>query len=618
MRARLEAACSIYLFWVMAFLIARLFFLAYHHSEAIALGWGDIWGAFAAGARLDLSAAAYLTTPVIIFLAIGVSPRLLSLSRTLIRAWIGLAIVVMVGLIVADLEIARAWNSRIDAAILPYLTTPREAWASAGESPRWLLLVLALAVTGAAVWAARMTVLVGLDRLAPDHGVVALATLGCLGPLWLAGRGGLQTWPLTVSSAFHSANSFVNLAAQNAAWGFFDSAARRVYDRSNPYRVMPDSAAASTIDSTRRPIGPRHPAPLRLPRPNIVLILWESASARAFGSLGGAPGVTPGFDSLARTGILFRRFYSAADRTEKGVAAVLSATPATPRGAIVTVPRKAATLPSLGEDLEPLGYRTAFYYGGELEFASLQAYLVNKSVDRIVGDRDFPRATRTSKWGAHDGVVAARLLADLGTLPEPFFAVWLTLSSHEPFETPDADEGKPSDWQGRFFGSLRYTDRVIREWVQSAATSPWWSRTLVVIVADHGRRIRPLDAGAPPRDPEADYRIPMLWLGGALSVRDSVVDEPASQLDLAPTLRDMLGLEPSQRYRFGRSLLRPVELPFAYYGFDEGFAIVTGDGHLVYDQRAGRVTSRKGPVGERERLLGAALLQTTYQDYLDR
>ena len=55
--------------------------------------------------------------------------------------------------------------------------------------------------------------------------------------------------------------------------------------------------------------------------PNIVLVLLESWSADAVGCLGGEPGITPGFDSLATQGILFTNFYSSGFRTEQGLVA---------------------------------------------------------------------------------------------------------------------------------------------------------------------------------------------------------------------------------------------------------------------------------------------------------
>lgn len=618
MMSRLKVAVSIYLFWVAFFVLARCGFLLYNGASSSRLTLGAIAGIFLAGLRLDLSAAAYLSVLPIAFLAVSAFRPFLDAATAVIWLWLVVAVVVTSALVAADLEIASQWSRRIDASVLLYLSTPREAWASAGVSPRGMLIGVVVGSVAVSLAIARRLVLQPVNRLEGSRWWAAVPCVALIGPLFLAGRGGTQTWPLTVSSAYHSTEAFANLAAQNAAWGFFDSIYRRLYDRTNPFRVGADSAALAAIHSARQPAGERHRPPLDVARPNVMVIVWESATARAFGSLGGVEGITPRFDSLAKSGIRFRRFYGAGDRTDKGIAAILSASPAIPRGSIVTVPSKTASLPSLSADLGRIGYSTAFYYGGELEFASLKAYLTNAGFDRVIGKADFPRSSWNSKWGAHDGVVAERLLADLDRARQPFFAVWLTLSSHEPFETPDPPTIAGTDWQSRFFNAMRYTDRVVGDLIAAASTKAWWEGTLVVIVADHGRRVLPLDAGVAHQSAEAGYRIPMLWLGGALTSRDSVVDAVSSQLDIAPTLLDAFGLEAGDRYQFGRSLLRPVRLPFGYYGFDEGFGIVTDGGAMVYDHRAGRVTSRVGRIGDQEQTLGAAMLQLSYQDYLDR
>ncbi len=618
MRVRVRAYLVTYLFWLAYFWVARALFLGYHWARTSELPAWEIVRTFSAGFRLDASGAAYLTAIPALLLALSVAPPLQRIAVAGMGAWTTIAAVAVAFLVATDLEIYTQWDRRIDAGIIPYLTTPREAWASAGASPRVLLFVLACVLGGTAVWIHRRYVirrLRDLPRVGPAWSVPAFLLIGLL---VIPARGGLQTVPVTQSSAYWSSRPFANFAAQNALWGFFDSVARRRWDRTNHYLAMPAEEAERVVAAARARIGPTRPAPDEPSRPNILLIVWESGSARAVEALGGFPGVTPAFDALAHEGVLFRRFYAAGDRTDKGIAALLSGFPALPRGSVLTEPDKAASLPTASRDFQRNGYRTSFYYGGELEFASLKAYLVAAGFDQVAGKDDFPRSSWNSKWGAHDGMVADRVLADLDRAREPFFTVWLTLSSHEPFETPEPATILGADWQSRYFNSMAYTDRVIGRLVAQARQRSWWRNTLVVIVADHGRRVIPLDDRAPFKDADALFRIPMLWLGGAVTARDSVVDEIGSQLDLAPTLLDMAGITPATPYRWGRSLLDRVAEPFAYYGFETGFGLVTPGGNLVYDPLAARFVTRTGsPTSDDERL-GRALMQLTYQDYLDR
>ena len=616
MRARVRVYLATFLFWLAYFWVARALFLGYHHIRVGELSLGETAGTYRAGFRLDASGAAYLTLIPTLLLALSALPWFRRIAVPGIRIWIAVAAVLGAFLIAADLEIYRQWDRRLDAGVIPYLATPNEAWASAGASPRLLLILLAVALGAAAVWLYGRLVLRNLT-LEPVHPLWLVPSVLLIGLLVIPARGGFQEIALTPSSAYFSNRPFANVAAQNALWGFFDSMTRGQWDRGNRFAAEGADEADGRLGEARARAGPTRPAPVEVPRPNILLIVWEGGSARAMGTLGGTA-VTPAFDSLAHEGVLFRQFYAAGDRTDKGMAALLSGFPALPRGSILMTPRKAATLPAVSRDFQRSGYRTSFYYGGELEFASLKAYLVGAGYDRVVGKDDFARATWNSKWGAHDGVVADRMIGDLSASREPFFAVWLTLSSHEPFETPDSTTVPGTDWQSRYFNAMAYTDRVIGRLIAAARRAPWWKNTLVVIVADHGRRVIPLDAGAPFKDASAFFRIPMLWLGGAVTARDSVVDEIGSQVDLSPTLLEVAGITPAAPYRWGRSLLEPVARPFAYYGFETGFGLVTGAGNLVYDADAGRFITRTGSPTAVDERLGRALMQLTYQDYLDR
>src|SRR5690606_22039669 len=118
---------------------------------------------------------------------------------------------------------------------------------------------------------------------------------------------------------------------------------------------------------------------------------------------------------------------------------------------------------------------------------------------------------RNSKWGAHDGVVMERFKLALQTMPQPFFANWLTLSSHEPYETPVNRVIKGKGDEAAFLNSMHYTDMVVGEFVDFCKNQPWWNNTLLVIVADHGHRF-PLSSSQ-----FSNFHIPLLVLGGPVT-----------------------------------------------------------------------------------------------------
>lgn len=610
MLLRIRFQARYLLFWLAFFCVMRVVFLVALAEQSRALPFATLLGTFGHGLGLDLSAAAYICLPVYLLAGLIGAPRLGLRPARLIFPYTALAVCGLTLLTIADIGAFQGWGRHIDASVLPYLSHPREVWASAGVVPRGLLLALWIALSLLGVRLGRELLRPRFGTEAYGAGSVVLPGL-CAALLVIPARGGVQLIPINQSSAYFSTQRFANQAALNVGWNFFDSWRRGVSRRGNPYLVMPMDSARVLVQRARA-ATPSGSGILREGRPNVLLIVWESLAARAVEPLGGVPGATPELAALAEHGLLFRHFYAAGDRTEKGLAALLAGAPTIPDASILRVPAKAASLPMLSRDLAAAGYRTGFYYGGDLAFGNLGSFVTEGRFERVIGKSAFPRATWSSKWGAHDEAVAERLLRDLRGAADPFFDVWLTLSSHEPFDVPGPTRVPGEDSEARFLNSLAYTDHVLGDFLRRAAREPWWPRTLIVIVADHSRPLERTDAAARYKSAESWYHIPMLWSGGALA-RRGVVDALGSQTDLAPTLLAQLGLPGGERYRFGHDLFAPSQEPFAFYGFETGFGLVTGRGNLVWE----RETAVELP-NSADLRLGQAILQLAYEDFLSR
>lgn len=626
MRARLSYLVRYYLFWVALFAAARILFLVYYHARTAALGPSLAFGAVLHGLRMDLSAAGYLTVLPALGVALGAWYPLGTLQRIIrFYTWVTVAIVAL--LTVVDLGLFDAWGFRLDATPLQFISTPHEMLISSESAPIFRLTLLFIVFLAFAVLLHRLLVRpeehdgsmprerIGFARGLGSFAVTFIVTALLIIPI----RGGVQWTPLNQSSVYFSSREFANQAALNVGWNFFRSLtyARRAPEV-NPYTQVPESEARSVLDSL---VAVRHDDPaslLRVEKPNVLVIVWESLTAKVVGRLGGVAGVTPMLDSLSHEGILFDSLYASGDRSAQGLVAILSGFPTLPHVQIMNTPKKAAELPSLSRNFDEAGYSTSFYYGGELAFANIKAYLINAGFERIIGESAFSRSDRNSKWGAHDHVVLGRLLSDVPKLPRPFFTTIFTLSSHEPFEIPMAPRFPGNDIESKFLSAHAYADHSVGEFIRAAEREPWWDSTLVVIVGDHGHplpRVHPGDG----EQASARYHIPMLWLGGALAVRDTVVHRIGSQTDLAPTLLAQLQLS-SDDYHWGRDILAPGKgsASFAWFAYLDGFGFVDQRGRLVYDAIGRRVTQRAGAAGPPEVRAGLSWLREAYQSYLDK
>ncbi len=617
MRNRFAFQPRYFLFWLLFFGFGRVLFLGYQHVAAAQLSFGTMLGTFAYGMRLDASAAAYVClVPFILFIVGSLLPRL-PLGRLLsgYSAAVGL---VLAFLMTADLELYRTWGFRLDDTPLQYLNSPKEMAASAGNAPVGLLLGLLLVLLGGGWWLYKQVV----GRLAPvpagfERGRAALAGLLYAALLVVPLRGGTQQIPVNQSDVYFSRVAFANHAANNAPWNLMNALVLRAEDHP-PQSFMPDSTA-------RRLVGGIYPLAVGQPvltdstadilaeaRPNVLFIILESFTGKLVGSVGGERGVTPNLDSLARTGVLFENIYAAGDRSQKGLVSLLSGYPNQPTTSIIKFPRKTEHLPHLCQSLAAAGYHSHYYYGGELAFANMKSYLQTAGYEKLTERADFPLADQNSKWGAHDGALFTRLLADLEQQPQPFFVTAFTLSSHEPFEVPMKPKFPGTNEAALFRNSVYYTDSTLGQFLRQAKRQPWYAHTLLVLVADHGH----MQPGNSRNQSPNKFKIPLLLAGEALrpAARGQVVPALGSQTDVAATLLRQLKL-PANAFVWSRDLLAPHPVPFTYYCFNNGFGAVTPTGTITFDNVSRQVWDREGQVSAAQLQLAKALEQVSLEDF---
>ena len=602
-----------FIFWVLYFVVARGLFLLYHLDKTEQLSTVDVAYTFLYGLRLDFSFAAYISAvPFLLSLAAAAWPRI-KITRA-IRVYTFLLLVLISVLLSADLELYTFWGFRLDATPLQYLNTPGEMLATASAAPIFLLSLITLVLCGLFVLLYLRTFDIRHFKFANNRVLVSLISLAYLVLLILPLRGGWQQIPINQSVAYFSDKPYANHAGLNMPWNLMHALLKYSKTSSNPYQYMDEQEAEKLVRGLY--VDNAESDTLELlttPRPNVLFIILESYTAKFVGSLGGEKGVTPNLDQLAAEGISFTNIYASGDRSEKGMVALLSGYPVQTITSIIKTPKKTEKLPQLSKIFGQQGYSTSYFYGGELEFANIKSYLLNGGYDKLVDKYDFDPSTYNSKWGAHDHVLFDRVLKDLKQEKKPFFATVYTLSSHEPFEIPIDPKFPGTDNEALFRNSVYYTDWALGKFMEKAKQEPWWDKTLVVLVADHGH---PLPGNDPNYAP-SKFRIPFILTGGALKQKGLTMSLVGSQTDIASTLLSTLHLQ-HEDFAWGRNLLQPRANSFAFYVFNDGFGFVTPDGVVTYDNVAKRIISQDEGVPEEQVELGKAYMQYSFGDFVKK
>jgi phosphoglycerol transferase MdoB-like AlkP superfamily enzyme len=284
---------------------------------------------------------------------------------------------------------------------------------------------------------------------------------------------------------------------------------------------------------------------------NILFITVESLSGEFMEYLGGKLGkVTPNLDTLVNKSLLFTNFYAVGTRTIWGLEAAALSAPPKPGQSVIKRPNS-ENMFSMGQLFKTRGYDLKFIYGGHGYFDNMNYFFKNNGYS-IVDRTEIPdsEVTFSNAWGVCDQDLFNRVLheADLSfAAGKPFLNLVMTTSNHRPFTYPEGVIDIPSGI-GRA-GAVKYCDFAIGEFIRKASAKPWFSNTLVVIMADHC-------AGSAGQTelPFKDYQVPLIVYNPAI-IQPQRVDKLSGQVDVAPTILALLNWSYESKF-FGKDILK--------------------------------------------------------------
>jgi phosphoglycerol transferase MdoB-like AlkP superfamily enzyme len=608
MKERLHFYFTYLLFWFVLFFIGKFIFLLYQFNQTIALPVFDWLRIYYHGLKLDASTLGYVSLIPVLTLSVT-SFWKGKIASYIINVYTIIAIVLFLVVSVTDLIIFRAWSIHFDYLPLQYLVSPREVAANLTWYYLVVLLVVASLFTYGLYSVYRKRVAFSLMKAESGGLPSVLLFLILLVLLFFPIRGGLGTTPINVSSAYFHKNIFANQAAINPMWYFGHSVFEGKESR-NPYVFYKESGYEKELeqlyDSAAEPVRV-----LTSDRPIIILVMMETFTAKLIAPLGGPPDVTPNFNRLSHEGILFSHVYANGTRTDKGLVAILSGFPIVEPLSVLKYPEKTHRMAIFSRDLIRKGYDATFYYGGDVDFANMKSYLMTGGFHSIISEKDFSSYHGyRSNWGVPDNVLFDRIVADVNNRTDTGFYMALTLSNHEPFNIPGKPHFPESGFTNKFYSSVYFADSCLGDFITKMKKSSKWDNCLIILVADHGSPFPDFSQ----YDEPAKYKIPMLWLGGALK-KDSVVTKYCSQSDIAITLLHQLGIE-NNNYVLGKDILSPDSRSFALYSFKDGMAMMSDSIQFGLDFISHNMLFSSGPVTDGEIYYAKALQQYIYSYYL--
>jgi len=566
---------TIFLLSIQSFF--RILFLIIYSSRANGIGVTDQLMALVHGLKLDFSLTGYcLLIPTLLLLLASFIKKLQ--VRRILDIYTFIILLLLVPLFFSNLVIYKYWNFPIDKSIFDYLNTPGDMFASL--NPFRLILIMGLIIMVFYLfffiiyrrWISK-PIKVGTGIRWGETVLYLLVIPLLIIPI----RGGLQTSPINTGSVYFHQKAYVNHAAVNPVWNLVYTITEGE-KLSQSVSYMSDTEAMEIVQIMHEHDHDQNLLPvLNNGSPNIIIILLESFSISVIDGLSGDKDAAPNFNALIREGIYFDRMYAAGTMTDRALGSILGGYPGIPGTCVIYYEQKTEKIPNLNMRLKSEGYGSTFLYGGDIDFAHIRSFLLTGGFEKIISEYNFDTSLPRSNWGVPDHLTFQRLLEETDKASSPFMHILLTLSSHTPFDVPMETEFPGNDLQMKYLNSIYYTDKALGDFIRTAKTRDWWDETLLILLADHSCRVGNLT-----EHEEKRFRIPMLWLGGALAVRDTVIHTYGSQTDLPFTLLGQLNY-PREDFRFSNDLLSGNPESFAYYTFHDGIGFISDSSYAVYN-----------------------------------
>ena len=607
-----------FLFWIIFFFLERLTFLTINIKKVALMPSLEIMATFYHALSLDISMIGYL----LVVPLLGYVVYLLTGRKEVSINWLHVYVKVLVVLFsitaVINFNIYREWGSKINARALGFaISTPNEALASSASSPIVLSLFVLALLIGLGLVIHRLIMPRKLSFSISPFWQKGIVVLMLLAVNFLMIRGGLRGSPINQSMAYFSKNQLLNNAAVNTEWNLMRSISSAQMTKGNPYLYFSEAETELKVRALYKVEKDTTINVLTTDRPNVVVIIIESFTADLINSLGGDPGITPHFDSLATKGILFSNIYATGSRTDKGLIGTLAAFPTLATGSIVKWPEKMQKLPAISQSLYKNGYQTSFYYGGESEFDNYKAFILSHSYQRLVDRNNFEKDG--TSWGQYDEVTFARQIEDLSKEKQPFFSTLLTLTNHEPYGLPGKYKFGKNDNVAKFKSTAYYTDSCINAYLNNAKKTDWYKNTLFVFIADHGHLLpkNTHDIYVPER-----YHIPLLLYGEVIkdNYRGKRMELTGSQTDVVATVLGQLNIS-AKEFIWSKNLLNPYVKPFAFFSWDNGMGFINNKHCVTFDNVGKSVLYNDNPKNkvQTDELLDNAksYLQNVYQQFIE-
>ena len=323
---------------------------------------------------------------------------------------------------------------------------------------------------------------------------------------------------------------------------------------------------------------------------NVIMVQLESTENFLVGLAVNNQEITPNLNQLVKESMYFPHFYSQIGQGNTSDAEFITNTSIYPlqKGSIAT-DYVDIDYPSLPRLLKNQGYTSVTFHSNAVTFWNRDNLYPCLGFDKYFDKEYYQDQDRLSQWGSSDEILfkkALPILVDYQKKNQKFYASLIALTNHHPYVLPESKKQimLPPQLEGTSIGnyltSVNYQDYALGKFIEDLKATNLWNSSIFIVFGDHFgitkvmkreyKDILTLLLGRE-HDVIDELNVPLLIRLPGL--KPQVIDTLGGQVDILPTLSNLLGIPLNKQITFGQDILNYDQnmLGFRFYHPDGTF-----------------------------------------------
>lgn len=376
------------------------------------------------------------------------------------------------------------------------------------------------------------------------------------------GRGGLQYKPISFVDAKILPYTYSHHLVLNTSFTFLKSFGKSGFQKEKYFSTAEMQKYLNPAQATKK-----NPAS-NASGYNLVIFVVESLSKEYLSAAR-----TPYLTELIKKGVYFDKSYANGRRSIEGIASILAGIPALMEEPFLNSEFATNEFMGLGQLFKKQKYHTSFFHGAANGTMRFDVFTKASGFDQYFGKNEFPDKSQDDGfWGIYDEPFLQFACEQMTAFKPPFASVVFTLSSHQPYKTPESFDKNYRAENGEIpiLKTISYVDLALKKFMACAKKQAWFDKTVFVFVADHTGPAKD-EANS---DFEQKFEIPILFYTKKPEVLTGLnPNQYAQQIDLFPTLNDLFRLGYINTNHLARTLYHQGPKTIALYS-DQHYQLV--------------------------------------------